>query len=374
MTGLRRTMGYVVALAALHAPLCAFSVSARALDEVQDTFKQGVEMWERGHEKEALALFNKVLGMSPSQASAFALWQETDYSIWRELLAAGGEAQLVAKRLIELARMERKALANNEDAINALVKEAIGSDEDAVRRKAIHTLSANHGEYAAPYLIGFLGTGMSDADKTGRAMATLARMNTDVVVPLCTALASDDAALRRNLCYVLGTIGDKRAAGYVAWHAQADADASVKAAAQESMKRANFGSDALASFLASGDAYHHRTIREQDYSDVVWSWDGRLVATPIPHAIFGDEMAKTAYDHALTVSPGSNEALAGLARSYVAESTRLELLDKAGVDTGAWKAKIDEARLAVHAAGVPVFQSFERAAAAYARVLAFAKN
>lgn len=357
MTGLHRTLGYVVALAALHAPLCANTPSARALDEVQDTFKQGVELWERGHEKEALALFNKVLGMSPSQESAFALWQETDYAVWRELLAAGGEAQLVAKRLIELARMQRKALANDEATIKTLITEAIGSDDDAARRKAIHTLSANHGEYAAAYLIGFLGSGMSDADKTGRAMATLTRMNTDVVVPLCAALASDDAALRRNLCYVLGTIGDPRAAGYVAWHAQADPDASVKAAAQESLKRANFSGDALASFLASGDAYHHRTIREQDYSDVVWSWDGKLVSTPIPHAIFGDEMAKTAYDHALTVSPGSNDALAGLARSYVAEATRLELLEKAGVDVGPWKAQVDEARLAVHAAGVPALDT-----------------
>jgi len=358
MTGLHRTMGYVVALAALHAPLCAYTPSARALDEVQDTFKQGVEMWERGHEKEALVLFNKVLGMSPSQESAFALWQETDYSVWRELLASGGEAQLVAKRLIELARLQRKAIANNEDAIKALVTEAIGSDDDATRRKAIHTLSANHGEYAAAYLIGFLGTGMSDADKTGRAMATLVRMNTDVVVPLCTALASDDAALRRNLCYVLGTIGDPRAAGYVAWHAQSDADASVKAAAQESLVRAHYSGDALASFLQSGDAYHHRTIREQDYSDVVWRWENnRLTPVPIPHAIFGDEMAKTAYDHALSVSPDSNAALAGLARSYVSEATRLELLEKASVDVGPWKAQVDEARLAVHAAGVPALDT-----------------
>ncbi|MBK7874631.1 MAG: hypothetical protein IPJ77_02590 [Planctomycetes bacterium] len=352
MTGLRRTMGFVFALAAFQAPLWATN-----LDEVTDTFKQGVEQWQRGHEKEALDLFKKVLASSPTQESAYALWTDPDigYAVWRELLTSGGEAELVAKRLIDLARVERKARANNEDAIKALVAEATGSDDPVARRSAIQKLSADHGEYAAAFLVGFLGSGMSDQDKTVRAMDTLNRMSTDVVVPLCTALASEDAVQRRNLCHVLGTIGDKRAAGYLAWLAASDADGSVKSAAQDAIQRAKWGQvDAVKAFLAAGDGYHHRNLRDEEYSDVVWSWTGgKLVPTPIPRAIYNDELAKTAYDHALTANPASVEALAGLARSYVAEASKLELLEKSGKDVGTWKSKVDEARLAVHAAGVP---------------------
>lgn len=320
MTGLRRTMGLVFALAAFQAPLWAAN-----LDEVTDTFKQGVEQWQRGHEKEALDLFKKVLASSPSQESAYALWTDPEigYAVWRELLTSGGDAELVAKRLIDLARVERKARANNEDAIKALVAEATGSEDPVARRNAIQKLSADHGEYAAAFLVGFLGSGMSDQDKTVRAMDTLVRMNTDVVVPLCTALASEDAVQRRNLCYVLGTIGDKRAAGYLAWHAAHDADGSVQAAAKDALQRAKWGDvDACRAFLASGDAYHHRQMRDEEFSDVVWSWTGgKLASMPIPRAIYNDELAKTAYDHALTADPKSVEALAGLARSYVAEAS-----------------------------------------------------
>lgn len=351
MTGLRRTMGFVCALAALQAPLWA-----RPADELSDTFNQGVEMWQRGHEKEALDLFAKVLASSPTQESAYELWKNTDYTVWRELLTAGGQAELVARRVIELARAGRKALANDEAAITALVSKVIGASDPLESRAALRQLSSDHGEYAVPYLIGFLGSGMSDQEKTVRAMDALVRMETDVVVPLCTALDSSDAVLRRNTCYVLGTIGDRRSAGFLQWHAQGDSDASVKSAAADAITRARFKGDALSSFLAMGEAYHQGSdlaIRDNEHSDVTWSWiEPKLVATPIPRAIYNDELSRIAYDHALTVNPGSNDALAGLARSYVGQMSKLEILEKSGQDLGAWKSRIDEARLAVNVAGV----------------------
>jgi len=348
MTGLRRSMGLVFALAALQAPLWASK-----LDEVSDTFNQGVELWLRGKEAEALQLFKKVLALSPSQESAYALWRETDYAVWRELLTSGGEAELVAKRLIDLARLERKARANDEAAIQKLVAEAVSNDDPLARNQAVRLLSSEHGEYAVPYLLGFLGSSMSDKDKTDRAIRGLTQMSTDVVPALCAALASEDAVQRRHVCYTLGTIADPRAAGFLALHAASDPDGSVQAAAKDALQRASFGSDAHQSFLAAGAAYHERRMRDTDYSEVVWAWSGgRLVAKPIPRAVYADEMAKACYNHALTADPASVDALAGLARSYVVQSAKLTMMEQAGQDLGAWKGMIDEGRLAVNAAGV----------------------
>ena len=352
MTGLRRTMGFVFALAALQAPLWAAN-----LDEVTDTFKQGVDQWQRGHEKEALEKFRQVLAGSPSQEAAYALWTDPEigFSVWRELLAAGGEYELIAKRLIELARVARKARANDQAAIAALVAQITGTDDAQARWPAIQKLSNDHGEYGAAYLVNFLSSGMSDNDKRAAAAYALIRMSTDVVVPLCAALASEDAVLRGSLSLVLGTIKDRRAAGYLAWMAANDPDATVKEKAKQALEGAGWsGTDALSAFLALGDQYHHRRMRDDEYSDVVWAWDGqKLVATPIPRAIYNDELAKIAYDTALIANPSSTEALAGLARSYVAQAAKLERMEKAGADLGDWKGKIDEARLARNAAGVP---------------------
>ncbi|MBI5364031.1 MAG: HEAT repeat domain-containing protein, partial [Planctomycetes bacterium] len=352
MTGLRRTMGFVFALAAFQAPLWAAH-----LDEVADTFKQGVDQWQRGHEKEALEKFRQVLAGSPSQESAYALWTdpEIEFSVWRELLAAGGETELLAKRLIELARLERKARANDADAIKALVAQITGTGDAKARWPAIQKLSADHGEYGAAYLVNFLTSEMSDSDKRSAAAYALIRMNTDVVVPLCAALASDDAVLRGNLSLVLGTIKDPRARGYLAWMAANDPDGTVKEKAKQALDGAGWsGTDPVKAFLASGEHYHFRRMRDEDYSDVIWRWDGKqLAATPIPRAVYNDEMAKIAYDTALQADPASTEALAGLARSYVAQAAKLEAMEKSGADLGAWKGKIDEARLARNAAGVP---------------------
>src|SRR5262249_39343024 len=163
-----------------------------------------------------------------------------------------------------------------------------------------------------PYLLGFLGSSISAEDKRTKAMSALVRMETDVVVPLCAALSSDDAVLRRNIAMTLGSIGDQRAGAWLLWLAQSDPDDSVKNAAHDAVVRMRAPqSDASRAFCGAGEDYLARrdsVLRDQDWSDVAWDWkDGKLVSTPIPRALYADEMARNAFYHGLLANPGSVE-------------------------------------------------------------------
>jgi CheY-like chemotaxis protein len=354
MTGLRRTLGFAFALATFAAPTWA-AVSRLAADEISDTFKQGVDLLQRGHKEEALKALQKVLAMSPNEEAAYSLWKETDYSVWRDLLVEGGQFELAAKRLIQLARIGRKAHQNDPEAIKTLVAQVLNNQDALGRQKAVRALSSQHGEYAVPYLLPLL-SGDSDEDKRVLAMHALAQMDTDVVLPLIEALNMTEPAQRRNVALVLGNIGDPRAAGPLVWASAHDADESVRAAARDAAGRMRAGGDALAYFLKTGEDYYYQrdsVLRDHDYSDVVWSLkDGQLTATPVPRFLYNDELSKKAYDRALRANSNSTEALAGLARAYVDEQTKIEMMERSGKDIGEWKARAEESLMAVNAAGI----------------------
>lgn len=352
MTGLRRNFGLVIALAALAAP----SFSATSQDDLKSTFAQAVELYRRGRNDEALAALQKAVAMEPSQEDAYTLWKETDYRDWRDLLTEGGQFELAAKRLIELARLGRKAIANDEAAIQALVVKVVADGEAMDRRAALNTLSADHGEYAVPYLLPYLSSENTDENRRVLAMHALSQLDSDVVNPLVEALASEDRILRRNVAMVLGNMADRRTAGYLLAASSSDADETVRAAAQESAARTGARGDAVGAFLALGDAYHHGradVLSPRGTSDVVWSYaDGKLTAEAVPQALFNEEMALRAYTRALAADPSSVAALAGLARSWMAERTEIEAMEAAGQDVSAWKARSDAAAALVNSAGV----------------------
>jgi CheY-like chemotaxis protein/tetratricopeptide (TPR) repeat protein len=357
MTGLRRTFCILAALAALATAPSASTwfFSARA-DEVQDTFNQGVDLLQRGRRDESLAVFKKLLGMNPTQEQAYALWQGTSPEIWTDLLVEGGDFQLVAKRLMLLSLTQRNARKADKDAILELVKVATDDAADPLERnKAVRKLSSEHGEYSAQYLLGFLGT-EGQGQRQILAMRTLIQLGHDVVVPLMAALHTPDAVQRRNITLVLGSIGDERTIAVLQFLAATDADETVKQAASESLGRMKKSGDAYASFLALGNDYflgHDNVLSDDMRSDVIWGWSERnIAATPIPRELYSAEMSKLCYLHALHLNPSSTEALAGLARGWCDEQQKLERLEKAGKDVGAWKARSEQALAAIHAVGL----------------------
>lgn len=345
MTGLRRTF-VLAALALMTAP-------AHAAFDVKEDFAMAVEMLQRGKKDEALKALQKVLAQSPDQATAYDLWRNTDYVVWRDMLVMGGDFELGAKRLMSLARQGRAERKKDDAAIGALVAKVTSSETDAMeRRKALRALSADHGEYAVPALSASLG---SDGDDDVRvlAMHALSQLGAEAGAPLCVALASDDAVLRRNICFVLGNLGDARSMGALQKVASTDADETVKAAAAGSLAKLGASGDAESNFLKASDGYYAgANMWMREAGDAVWSWDGRLVATPIPTALYGVEVSRRAALQALSVNPNSTAALARVARGFVGLQVKCDALAAAGVDCGEWKTKADAGILAVNAAGV----------------------
>ncbi|MBL8857571.1 MAG: HEAT repeat domain-containing protein [Planctomycetes bacterium] len=349
MTGLRRTLSLCLALAAFQAPTWA-----NRLDELQDTFKHAVDLLQRGHKEESLRALKKVLAASPDQKAAYEMWKSTPYIDWRDLLVEGGEFELAARRLIELAGAERQLLRNDEAAILAAVKDATTNPDPLARRLAIRTLSASHGEYAVPYLLPFLADG-GDEDRRVLSMHALAQMGTDVVPPLIEALQATNSVLRRNVALVLGNIGDARATGALQWLAASDTDAVVKQSAADAVAKLAPTRSALENSLQAGEDYYARrdsALRFGQAGDVVWDWkDEHLVAVPIPRQLYGSEMSKRAYFRALRADPQSTAALAGLARAYVEMQTKIDAMVAAGQDPLEWKNTAGQTLTAVNAAG-----------------------
>ncbi|MEZ6019146.1 MAG: HEAT repeat domain-containing protein [Planctomycetota bacterium] len=280
----------------------------------------------------------------------------TDHEIWLQLLLEGGEFELVINRIMDRATLERTKQQNDEDAIRALVAEYRNADNSLDRRRALDAMSARHGEYVTPYLLPALED-EADGDWRVLAMAGLSRMGGVVVPALMEALDSDNPMLRRNVSFVLGNIGDPRAAGALAAVAATDADQNVAEAAADGAARcglANAGGG-LQALLRDGDAYYFRrdnVLAPYMYSDVVWSFEGgKLVPHPTPLSIYADELSKKAYYRAMRLAPDSLEAHAGVARASLDIQARINALVEAGEDVGELEAKAAEGSLAVAVAG-----------------------
>ncbi len=320
MTAPRRIFGPVIALTLL-------ALSARAQD-LKSEFESGIQALHRGDTQQALRTFEGILAGGPSSEQMFELWKQTDSRDWLDLLTAGPQFELLGEQMSTLAGQGRREYRADDDAIRELVGKA--TSQDAVeRRNAVLKLSADHGEYAVPHLLrGLADTG--DDDRRVLSMAALQTMTADVVPALVAALLHhEEGTVRRNVAFVLGNIGDARAAGFLSFVAANDSDTSVREAAASSADRIGDAGDPTLQLLQLGDDYHHRrdsALRPGWSSDAFWTIQGReLVAEPLPAFLYNDAMAARAYGVALQADPGSLAAQAGLARAYVAQEAELSV-------------------------------------------------
>jgi CheY-like chemotaxis protein len=324
MTGLSRKLGALAVLFALVTP------GALAQD-IQSMFDEGVDLLNRGKDDEALQAFQKVLAADPSHDQAYELFKSTEHDVWIQILTKEGDFELVAKRLMGLARMGRVEKRNDGDAIRALVPQ-LNTEDVLTRRTAIRQLAAEHGEYAVPYMLGSVAN-QNDEDRRVSVMQALTEMNTDVVLPLIEACDSPDAFLRRNVALVLGYIGDARAAGVLGQLAEGDADEGVQDAARQSLGKLE-GAGGVGSLLQAGEDYHlqrDNVLADYQYSDVVWTWgENGLESSEIARSLYPDEMAKKSYRRALAIDANSAGARAGLARAYASQMATAAALAESG--------------------------------------------
>jgi len=336
-----------------HAAIVAALFAAPAFTQVQETFRQGLAYLDQGRDEEALKAFKRVLAMDPSHEDAWSLWNTTEQGVWLRLLARGGEIELTTRAISAMATIGRKDRSDDADTIRGLIA-MVASEDALVRNSAIRTLTADHGEFAVRYMV----YALADRDAEDRRIAImsgLARMGSDVVLPLIEALDSSDEYLRRNVAFTLGYIGDPRANAALARVAATDSDSGARAAAGQALERCGGSTDAVEQYLALGAAYYGENdsvLAPHRYSDVVWKWeDGKLTSIDTLRFLYGPELAKRACYHALALAPDSMPALAGIARAAVSQRGRLEEWAASGGDIGGWDERLEADDLAVQLAG-----------------------
>ena len=183
MTGAMRAV-LLASLLAMFFPVVATAQDANAL------FDEGVDLWLRNHNSEAVAKFKEVLSLNPSSEEAYQMLDKAEYQIFLTMIAAGGDAEQIATRLLDLARPARQERRREPARIKELVEGAIHGADFGVRRKAILTLQAEHGEYAVPDLAAYLGT--NDIDERTNAIIALTSLRSYAVLPVIELLGSDN--------------------------------------------------------------------------------------------------------------------------------------------------------------------------------------
>jgi hypothetical protein len=356
MTGTHRKLGLLLVLTSF-APAAAAAAPLGAVSFTQDAgalFDQGVDLLARGRDAEALVAFKKVLAADPSHEEAWELFRRTEHTVWMEILSKQGEFELVGRRLMGLAAMGRIERRDEAESIRPLVAQ-LDTEDPISRLSATRQLAAEHGEYAVPYLLPALADA-GDEDRRVAVMQSLTEMNLDVVLPLCAALHSSDAFLRRNVALTLGRIGDTRAVAPLAMLARVDADPGVKQAASEALQRLGAGSvDPVAAFLELGQGYADRDGRllsGSPDSTALWRWEGQTLAyTALPRDVWPDAMGRMAFAHALHLAPENAQALAGFVRCQVAAEAKLTLMAEGGTDVAERLTEVQSSSTAVGLAG-----------------------
>lgn len=346
MTGSNRKLGLLLAAALLTGPIAL-------AQDVQSSFKQGLELLERGRKDEALLAFQKVLALAPTSEQAYELWTSTDHKLWLEMLSAQGELELVGRRLMGLVESARRERRSDDASIRKLIAD-LSVDDPVSRTAAIRQLAADHGEYATPHLLGWLGDSGNE-ERRITAIQALTQMNVDVVLPLIEVLDAEDAFLRQNVVMVLKRIGDPRAAGAMARVASSDPDGVCRNLAQEALSAMGGAADAAAAWTKLGDDYHMRrasVLSDYHWSDVTWSFaGGRLNPTPTARALYADAVAKKCYQRALAANPGHVPAHAGLARAHAGEIAAIEILRSSGADVSTMEALAATAAVSIGLGG-----------------------
>jgi HEAT repeat protein len=300
--GARKAVLFTVVIAILAGGfLAALSSPARAQD-VESLFAQAKDLWERGRTNEAANVLKQLLAQDPSQEAVYNLLRKVEYQMFLDLLTAGGDAELVAKRLLELGHLGEQERAKDEEAIKGLVQQAIKGQDYGERQSAVKQLVARHGEYSVPYLYHYLGS--SDREERVNAILALSELGGDAVLPLIEVLKSDDYRVQQNAAHVLKKIGDYRAIGGLASLAARAANPAAAEAAGGALASISGGAPPQSpadAYLALAAKYYMKdpaVIRNYLGTYAIWGFtDGKLVDRQVPSFLYHLDLAEEAcYD------------------------------------------------------------------------------
>jgi HEAT repeat protein/DNA-binding NarL/FixJ family response regulator len=327
--------------------------------KVKELFDGGMSALEKGDYDGALAKFKALFQEDPNQAQILDLIRSTDNKNFLKMLMKGGEYELAAKYFLDRGHEALKARSRDAALIGPLVETAIKDADLEKRRNASRQIMANHGAYALPELVKYLGS--NDTDERIRAIFVIEDVGIEAVLPLAEVLNSPDAQVRQSAIIALRKLLDPRAYPILEYLAKSkDQPDSVRRAAEnavKSMQELVPGTKAMSpedAFLKIADLYYTKApdvLRELGSQNTMWKWEeGQLKYSDCPAFLYHLRLAEKACNMALVANPMSANARSMLAIVYAAQQVSLASAPKEWMDSEAGKAEV--ARLAMADAAI----------------------
>jgi len=280
-----------------------------AFADATSDLQQGMDLLKMGKNKEANEKFRAVLAADPSSQDAYDLVKKTDYRVFLEMLKAGGDAEMAAKRLLSLSTSVEIERSKDMAAIKPLVDQAVHAKDLDQREAAARKLAGAHGQYAVPELVGYLGS--NDIDVRANAILALVKIGSDAVLPLAASLGTGNEMQKNVTVKLLQRIGDERS----------------EPAVQKAMGNK---ADAARMYLAMAKKYFHgdqMTVKAFDRTFAIWTVkDGALVSRDVARFVYNYELAEQCAYEAMALDPSNKEARAMVALADCAEAVAYENL------------------------------------------------
>jgi HEAT repeat protein/CheY-like chemotaxis protein len=290
------------------------SNQAFAQGSVEALFEEGKEAFLQGDYGKAIEKFEEVMAQKPDHKLAYSLRQTVGYQFFIELLVKDGKFKIFAQYILSRAETHAPVPKKDPELIKKLVND-LRSDDYLVRYRAIHKLTSEIGDYAAPALVERLGDETNDKWRTYVIIA-MTQMGSQVVLPLLETLSSDTVLQRQNAAVVLGNIGDLRALADLKrlWEDPKEVQ-EVKEVVKTAIRKI-IGKDpetdktpAKEYFYQKALMYfqnHPSIIKNYDNTWVVWRWkkDGEtqgLVMDEVPRWLYNYRLAEEACFDALDI-------------------------------------------------------------------------
>jgi len=339
----------------------AFAAAAQAQDDKSQAMRRhlvnAVEAFENEQYDRAAEEFEEVLKLSPNSSDALALRDLATVRFYVKAMTSGPpKLRDGVLRLLELAAEAEKARFTDEDEIENRIKRLAGTFEERAR---IYVDLMSAGRHAVPLLVERLYAVKADDYPAFHLYASLAliRIGEEAVLPLCTALRTDLLALRQDICFILGQIGDPRAAPYLLQAAKSDPDGSVRAVAAEALEKIRAYADIpdeppQVALLRYARLYYYRdpsVQRSSKYGHAVWNWSAekhRLIMQTVPFFLYNISMARQVAAQALLAAPDYEPALPFLISTYQKEAVLIEQrLQQSKTNPAAKLSELEERRL-----------------------------
>ncbi|MBI1850618.1 MAG: HEAT repeat domain-containing protein [Planctomycetes bacterium] len=293
-------------------------------DELDQLAAETTRLARAGKDDEAIAKLKEFLAKEPTAEQAYKLRDRIDSGIWISLLAKGGDAENIAKRILELATGGERMHREDPAAIKAAVLE-LRSDDYIARRKAVSTLVNQAGPYSVPALVAALA-GSPDTDVRATICYALSLLGSEGVLPLLPVLKSSDPVIVKNAITILEKSHDPRSAGALATVAEKHPDPTVQKHAREALSTIEGASGRSAHDLWLGLASRYygasaSPIKQAGMTSPIWNWtDQGLVKSEVPRELYWLRLAEDAAHEALAASPTSIDARAWLVRALVSQA------------------------------------------------------